>query len=157
MRFNTKFACIGVVCLVLALSCLLVTVEAAPTLHLSFYKDNGYGLGNDMQGKWTINTSVSQNVSYVEFYLDDNLQQNDTVTPFSWSFDTANFAEAVHTIKAVAYDPSGESATATVERNFVRFPVTFVVGIIVFAVIVIVVSLVFSLYWVRRKEKKKEN
>lgn len=126
-------------------------------MNLSFYKDNGYGMGNDMQGKWTINTSVSQSVSYVEFYLDDNLELNDTVAPFSWSLDTDNYTQGTHMIKAVAYDSSGESATAMSERNFVGFPVASIVGIIIFVVVVIVISLVISLLWVRKKEKKKKN
>ncbi len=69
------------------LSCLvatcILTVQAKPTLSLSFYKNNGYDMGNDMNGLWTINTAVSSDVTHVEFYLDDVLQCNDTVAPFS--------------------------------------------------------------------------
>jgi len=109
-------------------------------------------MGNDINGEWTINTATSSDVTHVEFYLDDHLEENDTSSPFSWYFDTANYTEEAHTIKAVAYNSAGETATAQAERNFVGFPITFVVEIIVFIVLVMVLSLLFALYRVRKKE-----
>jgi hypothetical protein len=146
---------LGVVCLVLALSFLVVAVEAAPSLSLSFYKNNGYGMGNDINGQWTVNTAVSQDVVYVEFYLDEQLQKNATAAPFNWSFDTVNYTEGDHTIRVVAYNSLGEKSIADSQRNFVGFPVNFVVEIIVLVVVVMVLSLVFLLYRVRKQDAKK--
>jgi len=156
MRFSGfRFACLYMICLVTVLSCLVVDVTAKPSLSLSFYKNDGYGMGNDMNGKWTINTAVSQNASYVEFYLDNNLEQNITSASFNWHFDTANYTEGRHTIKVIAYDFSGESTTVTIERNFVGFPINFILGIIAIIVAVTVLSLILLLLRVRKKEIKK--
>ena len=144
-----------VICSVAALFS-VAEVLAAPVLNLSFYKDNGFGMGNDMNGEWTLNAAVSQNVSRVEFYLDNQLQENDTAAPFSWSFNTGNYTEGAHTFKAIAYDSSGESATASAERSFVGFPVSFVVGIIVLAVVVLAVSLVFTWFWIKKKAHEQQ-
>lgn len=141
------------------LSCLVVssilTVQAKPSLSLSFYKNNGYDMGNDMNGLWTVNTEVSGDVAYVEFYLDDQLQCNDTAAPFSWPFDTNNYTIALHTIKVVAYDSSGEQAVEERQPNFVGFPLAFVVGIISFVVVAVIASFVFAFYRARRNEAKE--
>lgn len=131
------------------------TIQATPTLSLSFYKNNGYGLGNDMSGLWTINTDVSSDVVYVEFYLDNQLQLKDTETPFSWQFDTSNYTEGLHTIKVVAYDSLGEQTSVERQPNFVGFPLSFVVGIIVLVVVVTVISFVLAIYRARRREEKE--
>lgn len=148
-----------VVCLipVLVLSCLAVAVVATPSLHLNFYKNFGYGLGNDMSGRWTINTDVSQDVTRVEFYLDGQLQLNDTSAPFSWSFDTANYTQGVHSIKAIAYNTASESATSVSERNFVESVTTeFLVIVFILGIVVLGVSLVGALFWVRKKEQQSK-
>jgi len=44
---------------------------------------------------------------------------------------------------------------ATIERNFVEFPINFILGIIAIVVVVTVVSLVVVLLRVRTKEAKK--
>jgi heme/copper-type cytochrome/quinol oxidase subunit 2 len=135
----------------------VAVVEAAPTLSTSFYKNNGYGMGNDMSGEWTLNTSVSSDVAYVEFYLDDQLQLNATTAPFSWHFDTSSFSEGQHTIHVIAYDAEGVSDDVTLQRNFVGFPVDFVVLIIVIVVVAVVVSLAVLLYRVRRQDAKRNS
>lgn len=141
--------------MVLSFTCLATAVQAAPTLSLSFYKNNGYGMGNDMNGEFTINTDVSSDVQFVEFYLDDQLQFNDSSAPFSWNFNTGSYTEGVHAIKVVAYNSLGETATSEKQPNFVAFPLTFVVGIIVFVVVVTVASFGFALYRARKKEIKE--
>ena len=151
MGFRVKGLCLLLVCLVFVLPCFLVAAE--PSVSLSLYKNNGYGLGDDMNGLWTVNTAVSQNVSYVEFYLDDQLQLNGTSAPFSWQFDIINYTEGTHTIRAVAFDSAGESATAQVERNFVGFPLAFVVGIIGTIVAGLTIAVVVSVYRIRKTKR----
>ncbi len=151
---------ISIVCLlVLVLACAftVVCVEAKPTLSISFYKDNGYSMGDDMNGDWTINTEVSSDVEYVEFFVDDELQLSDTSAPFSWSFNTGDYTEGAHTLQVIAYDAQGETATADREANFVGFPLTFVVGIIVLTVVVLIVSFGFALYRARKNEKERQH
>lgn len=150
-----SIACLLV--LVLACAFTVVCVEAKPTLSISFYKDNGYGMGNDMNGEWTINTEVSSDVQYVGFYVDDELQLSDTSAPFSWNFNTGNYTEGTHTLRVIAYDAQGETATAEREANFVGFPLTFVVGIIVLVVVVLIASFGFALYRARKSEKSRKH
>ncbi|MGE5188128.1 MAG: Ig-like domain-containing protein [Betaproteobacteria bacterium] len=121
-------------------------------MSISTYKNNGYGWGNDMGGLWTFTAEASPDVVFVEFYLDNQLQLNATVAPFKWQFNTADYALGEHTIKVVAYDSSGLSATAEKQANFVEYSFTDTLVIIVAAfIVVIVVALAVLLYRVRRK------
>jgi NADH:ubiquinone oxidoreductase subunit 3 (subunit A) len=140
----------------LLLLCLtILSAQAAPTLKLSFYKNNGYSLGNDMQGQWTINTEVSSDVIHVEFYIDDQLQFNDTQAPFSWPFNTEDYELGLHTLKVLAYDSAGEYAIEERQPNFVGFPLMFIVGIISLVVVGVIAAFVFALYRARRNEAKE--
>jgi hypothetical protein len=147
-------ACIFIVLSVMALSSLMVA-QANPTLSLSFYKDNGYGMGNDINGFFTANAAVSQDVVRVEFYLDGQLVQNDTSAPFSWSFNTGNYTLGLHTIEATAFDSANQTATASATRNFVGFPLGFVVAIIAVIVVALVASLAVAIYKVKKHNKQK--
>jgi len=143
---------LSLVCLSLVLACALASAVAAPSLSISTYKNNGYGLGNDMGGLWTFTAEVSQDVVFVEFYLDNQLQLNSTVTPFKWQFNTADYNLGEHTIKVTAYDASRLSATVEKQANFVEYSMTDTLVIIVVVVIVVmVVSLAALLFRVRRK------
>jgi flagellar basal body-associated protein FliL len=144
--------------LIVALAVMLSSVmiaQAVPTVSLSFYKDNGYGMGGDINGYFTVNAAVSEDVVHVEFYLDDELQENDLASPFSWSFNTENYPLGEHTIEVVAYDSANQTASASATRNFVSFPVDFVVIIIVTVIVVLIVSLAVAIYRVRKPTGKK--
>lgn len=152
-----KHATFATIIFVLVLSCLATSVSAAPSLRLSWYKDNGYGMGNDIGGYFTVNTEISPDVVYVEFYVDNELQLNDTVAPFSWSFNTGNYTLGTHAIKAIAYDSAGVTATAVAERNFVEFSTNFLVIIFVIVVVVLAVSLVAVLLYAKKKDAKRKS
>jgi Bacterial Ig domain len=125
-------------------------------LSLSYYKNNGYGFGKDINGIWTITALVSQNVSYVTFYLDNQLQQNDSSSPFSWNFNTNNYTLGLHTISVTAYDSLGEAETVEVQRNFVGFPTELLVGIIGLVVGIIVVLVFVAVHQIRKNNKEKQ-
>ncbi len=128
----------------LALTC-FQAAAAAPTVTLSLYKNNGYGMGNDMNGQWTLNAAVSQDVTRVEFYIDGHLVQNETSAPYSWYFDTINYTAGLHLFEAKAYTASGEAAIDQITRNFVPFPLDFMVGIIALVIVTMVVALIGAL------------
>jgi hypothetical protein len=133
-------------------------VEAKPSIDLEFYKNNGYGIGNDIGGVWTITAVVSSNVQYVEFYLDNQLQQNDTSKPFSWQLDTINYAAGSHTIKAIAYDASGESAFLQVERNFQQTTTQTITAILIAAVTAtIIIAVGFAIYKTQKTKKHEDS
>lgn len=151
MASKKALTCIIMACLVIAFTSVLT--QAQPALSLSFYKNNGYGMGNDIGGHWTVNAAVSSNVERVEFYLDDQLQQNDTSAPFSWQFNTVDYPTGAHTIKAVAYDAAGESTTATAERNFQEASTESVTLIIIAVVVAVIVGAVMFAIFRARKAK----
>ncbi len=153
MRLTVKLVGICLVCVVIALS--VTAVLATPTVSLSWYKNNGYGMGNDIGGQWTITAVTSSDVTRVEFYLDNQLQQNDTSTSFNWAFNTNDYSLGTHTIKAVAYNAEGQTATAQADRNFVEYSMNLfgiIIGVIVSVMAILLVTL---LYRVRKKEAKK--
>lgn len=130
------------------------TATAAPTINLSLYKNNGYGMGQDIAGQWTLNTETSSDVIKVEFYIDDQLQQTDNTAPFSWQFNTNNFTTGTHTLKAVAYNATAESQTATLQRNFVEDNTSnILVIIVVVAVVIVVIAVVVALYRIKKNKR----
>ncbi len=123
---------------------------------MKFHKDFGYSsFGNEAQGNWTAHADTSTDAVRVEFYLDNLLQFNDTEAPFAWSYYTDNYAEGLHTIKAVAYDASGNSASAEGQQKFVPFPVEETMAIILASVIGVIVAAVAAVVWMRRTKNKK--
>ena len=140
--------CLFLICVTTML--LFSLAEAKPSIDLGFEKNNGYGIGNDIGGLWTVRAHVSSEVVYVEFYLDGQLQLNDTSAPFSWQFETSNYSPGSHAIKAVAYDSLGDTAFLQVERNFQETSTETVMGIIIAIVIAIVVAVIgLTLYKLR--------
>jgi hypothetical protein len=132
----------------------ILAVDANPTISVSLYKDNGYGFGDDMAGLWTLKTSASTDTAYVEFYLDDKLQLNDTASPFSWQFNTENYPIGEHTLKAVAYDSAGGSAADQVSQNFVENNTSGIMGIIIAVVVaVVVVAVAVAVYRIKKTKK----
>jgi len=153
LRLSIKLAYIFMICVALSLA--FTAVLAAPTISLSWYKNNGLGFGNDIGGQWIITAVTSSDVTRVEFYLDNQIQQNGTSAPFSWDFNTADYNLGPHTIKIVAYNIEGLNVTAQADRNFVEYSTNLfwiTIGVIV---AVLVISLVIALYWVRKKEPKQ--
>ncbi len=142
---------LALICIVAALFCSLA--EAKPSIDFEFYKNNGYGIGDEIGGVWTITAKVSTDVQYVEFYLDDQLQQNVTTAPFSWQFDTLNYPAGSHAIRALAYDSTG-SAMLEVTRNFQDTPtLTVMTPIIAVVIVVAVVAFGFAIFRMTKSKK----
>lgn len=152
MRATTKLISILIITLFAMVP--IVLVDAKPALSVSLYRDWGYGMGNDIAGLLTLKTATSDNVSYVEFYLDNQLTENATSAPFNWQFNTNNYTLGEHTLKAVAYDNSGESQTSSITRNFVvdNTMSTLIIGVVV-AVVVTAVAVVIAVYRIKKGKK----
>ena len=155
MRFNAGVAIICVVCLLVVFSS--ASVYANPTLSLNWYKDNGYNWGNDIGGQWTITAQASGDVNRVEFYVDNQLQQNSTSSPYKWSFNTADYTLGVHTIKAVGYNLEGQTTIAQAERSFVEYSINSIFVIIGVVIVLMAALLAVLLYRVRKGAKKEKN
>jgi hypothetical protein len=63
----------------------------------------------------TINATATENVGVtkVEFYVNNTLMATDTSAPYTYSWKVPPKNNASYTIKAVAYDAAGNSASAT--------------------------------------------
>lgn len=135
-------------------------VSAEPALRLEWIKNSGLDLAGGIHGARTVNAvftvnGTTVNGTCVEFYLDDQLQKNDTVTPYGWTFDTDHFSEGIHVLRVRAYNALGESTTVEQQINFVGFPVFAVVGVVLFASLVFALLLVVSWFYIKSKAKKR--
>jgi ribosomal protein L32 len=129
-------------------------VSAQPTISLSTYRDDGYSLGSDINGQFTVTAHVSSGVVRVEFYLNGTLQQSDTSSPFTWAFNTNSYPLGHANITAVAYDSSGQQATAFWNPNFVETPAW--ANILLILVIVVSIVVVAVGYKMRRNSGKSK-
>ncbi|MBI2559504.1 hypothetical protein HYW20_09345 [Candidatus Woesearchaeota archaeon] len=76
--------------------------------------------GATVSGTTTITATASDNVgvSKVEFYVDGNLKSTDTISPYSYAWDTTNVGTHAcngahtHTLSAKAYDAAGNIGTS---------------------------------------------
>ena len=68
-------------------------------------------------GKITINVQASDEsgIDRVEFYIDNVLVENDTISPYKWTWDKLTETKFKHTIKVIAYDETGKSSSATMD------------------------------------------
>ena len=99
----------------------------------------GYGI----QGLFTVHVSGPDGLLYVEFYIDDVLQENDTESPFSWQYNTDEYQTGKHTIKIIGYS-ADDSGTKETEQNFITLTDPVFLAFIGIIVIIVVVSLVFG-------------
>ena len=78
--------------------------------------------GATVSGTVSVTATASDNVGVtkVEFYMDGALRTTDTTSPYSWSWDTTQFANSSHSLVTKAYDAAGNvgtSSTVTVTVN----------------------------------------
>lgn len=82
----------------------------APTVTLTSPTDSANLTGTiAMSAEATDDTAVTK----VEFYVDDQLKQTDSIAPFSFNFDTTSMAFGAHSFVAKAYDAAGNSALSS--------------------------------------------
>jgi hypothetical protein len=59
--------------------------------------------GANVNGTVTITTSTTGCIDTVEFYIDGSLESTDTTLPFSYNWDTTQYADCTHTIEVKGY------------------------------------------------------
>lgn len=123
-------------------------------LSIRFRRNFGYGLGSQMQGKFTIRVEGPQDVARVEFLLDGNVIGEDSEAPFSLAVDTADYPEGIHRFSAVGYKANGDQVgSETISRQFVS---TSVVTIVVIAIVVLVILFRIASYFLARRSGSKQ-
>jgi hypothetical protein len=76
--------------------------EDQPTLEINLSRDFGYGgFGNDIQGTFTIKVSGPDELTQVQFYIDEEMIGSDSGSPYALQFNTGNFDPGEHKIYAV--------------------------------------------------------
>lgn len=78
--------------------------------------------GSTASGTVTVNASAADavGVTKVELYIDGSLAATDVASPYSFSWNTASYSNAAHTLVTKAYDAAGNvgsSSTVTVTVN----------------------------------------
>jgi hypothetical protein len=92
---------------------LLVVVPAGAqgsedTLDLVFSRDFGYGgFGGDIQGRFSLKVRSPEDLVQVVYYLDEAVVFEGNEPPFTWQFNTADFADGRHTFRAEGYRADG--------------------------------------------------
>lgn len=75
--------------------------------------------GSTVSGKKTISASASDNIGidYVRFYVDGSVKKTDTSSPYSYSWDTTNYSNGSHTLKARAEDIANNDDSHSISVN----------------------------------------
>src|SRR3989344_5769691 len=96
------------------------TDTTAPTVSLTTPAN-----GATVSGTTTISATASDSVGVtsVEFYVDSVLKGTDTISPYTFSWDTTTAANGAHTIAAAARDAAGNTKTSSIIVNVNNNPV----------------------------------
>jgi parallel beta-helix repeat protein len=65
---------------------------------------------SEVSGVVAVQGNAQYDISQVEFYVDWNLQQTASTSPFSFAWDTSGVSTGNHTVTAMAYNTEGMSA-----------------------------------------------
>jgi hypothetical protein len=79
------------------------------TITLKVRKTFGYGLGNQIQGRFSLRVDGPENLERVEFMIDDAVINVDSEAPFQYDFSTGDYPEGTHIISAKGYTLDGRS------------------------------------------------
>lgn len=102
------------ICLIIPLS---VFAQDEPALELRLSRDNGYGLGSQMQGSFSYRVSGPDNLLRVEYLMDGEVIGESTSEPFRYRFVTDNFELGLHEMSAVGYTDNGQRLESNVIRG----------------------------------------
>jgi hypothetical protein len=91
------------------------------SLQLSVARTWGYsGFNNDIQGYFTFSVRGPENLQSVQLFLDGNVVLEKREPPFQFKFNTDNYENGVHTIKAVGILSDGKKISSNdFTREFV--------------------------------------
>jgi len=136
--------------LVLSLDATLVygQDDGQDELSLRLNRDFGYGLAGQMQGTFSFIVSGPESLTRVEFILDDEIIGEDTVAPFRFRFDTGDYSNGSHKLKAIGYTAGAQTLQSeTITRQFV--PGNSVMWIVILIVAVVIVARIATILLTR--------
>lgn len=106
MLNRTRLVLLG---LMLALNIVPVQAQETDTsLQLTVERDFGFSLGGRIQGKFTLKVTGPQDLTHVEFLIDDVVVNTDREPPFHYSFNTGEYDLGLHRISGIGYTALGD-------------------------------------------------
>jgi hypothetical protein len=147
----------------LALIFIPVTAQSNDeSLPLTVERDFGFSLGGRIQGKFTLKVEGPENLTHVEFLIDDVMVSTDRERPFRYSFNTGEYDLGVHHISAVGYTSLEEVLRSPVRRyEFVsveeglRGAAGIVIPILIGTVALVVIAAVGPLLMGRKRGRPR--
>lgn len=98
----------------------IAPARAQEELTITLTRDWGYGGGRDIQGLFSLKASGPENLTRVEFYIDDTLLLADAEPPFRVQFNTDNYPLGEHALYAIGYTDDGRQLKSRIIHvNFV--------------------------------------
>lgn len=117
-------------------------------LELRINRDFGFGLGGQIQGRFSMRISGPVDLERVAFYVDDMQIGEDNEPPFVLTFNTGDYERGVHQLHAVGMTQDGRELNSnSVTRQFVSGQS---VALIVAAIIGVVVAIGLAIRYITR-------
>lgn len=140
--------------LMLLLAWLTPAAAQSPALNLRLSRDWGYGGPNgDIQGTFSFHVKGPENLTAVEFYIDETLVGRVEQSPWKLRFVTDDYPLGTHKLYAIGYTADGQTLQSNViVQNFV--PASAAWGFIIkFGIPLLLIGLGIPalLYWIDRK------
>ena len=156
MKRNVKFSLVALMLLIplVMTGGVLAQSDDEPALTLRLRRDFGYGLGSQMQGRFSYRVSGPDDLVRVEFLLDGRVIGEDTESPFRLNFQTGNYDLGQHTMSAIGFSAAGEELRSnSITREFVA-------GNSVIWIVLVVIGLavgfqVFRFFFTRQRSGSK--
>lgn len=124
--------------------------ESTP-VDIRLSRDLGFGLGGQIQGRFSIKVDGPDELNRVEFYIDDRLIGEDRSPPFSVKFTTSDYEGGVHQLAAIGFTSDGrELQSNRITRQFASVQnVVLIVG----ALIALAVGLRLAIHYLTRGKR----
>lgn len=120
--------------------------EEGDSIELRVVKVFGFRVANKLQGRIGLRVEGPEDLVRVEFYVDDEIINEDDEAPFRYDFSTAEISPGEHTISAIGYVKDGRalpsdigtytilSAEEAVE-GIQQYMIPLLIGVVIFLVI----------------------
>lgn len=130
--------------LAIVVGCLVVAnfpgARADSSLALQFRRTMGVGLGNYIEGRFTLSASGNESVRALHLFFNDQEVANATGNALTFVFDTKDYPTGETTIRVTALDANGHHDERAVTKTFlspwVGYGIMAAVGVLVVGVLV---------------------
>jgi ribosomal protein L32 len=122
--------------------------QETEALELKINRDKGFGLGGQIQGRFSLKVSGPENLQRVEFYIDDTKMGEDSSPPYGFNFNTGDYERGTHALWALGTLSDGsEIRSNRITRQFASMQSA---ALIVGAIIVLIVGFRLASHYLTR-------